>query len=474
MILRLLLALSFAFALSAQPADLVTRIDFGPYDQDGVADVTVDVLTNAPLADPEITRLELGIFGGLTIVSWSADPGFDCTEIKYRLTCNMAPFAAGETARIKLRVFVENDTRHEAIHANLTWKERGHRAEVRTWQKDQYRYRTEYVVTNNDDDGPGSLRQAILDANAGCTHYYTPCLLRFDLARPATIRPLAPLPAIEADELFIEGGGVTLDGSLLDRPANGLTIAAAGQSTVRGLTVRGFPENGIEVNRAFARIDSSTISGNRSRGITVIRNSQVSVVDSVVSDNGRSGLFSDGYQLSINRSVIERNGASGVFYGPSTAGSIVDSIIADNAHFGVATVRDNRDVDVGRNRIFGNRISQIDVGLDGPSFFPFVRNQYAPPNGPTLTSATYDAATNTTTIRGRLEQVEISYFLRYEAQFFANDQFIGAIGLSEPDFTFTVKGDLRGQRITANSIRFLWVEYTERTTSELSAPIEVQ
>lgn len=474
MILRLLLALSFAFALSAQPADLVTRIEAGPFDEHGAAEVTVDVLTIAPLADPERVFLELYIFGGLKITSWSAEPGLDCTETNYRLSCNVAPFAAGESARIRIGVFVENDTRHEAVQANLSWKERGHRAERRTWLERFYRYRTEYVVRNADDDGPGSLRQTILDANAGCTYYYTPCVLRFDLDHPATIHPLTPLPAIEADELTIDGGGVTIDGSLVDRPANGLTIAAAGNVTVRGLTVRGFPENGVEVTAAYARIESSTITGNRSRGITVIRGSSVTVSDSVVSENGRSGLFADSYLLNVERSVIERNGASGLFYGPSVRGAIVDSVIAGNAHFGVGTMRQNRDVDVGRNRIFGNRITQIDIDLDGPSFFPFVRNEYAPPNGPTLTSATYDPATNTTTIRGRLEQVEISYFVRYEAQFFANDRFIGAIGLGEPDFTFTVRGDLRGQTITANAIRFLSVEFTERTTSEFSAPVEVQ
>jgi hypothetical protein len=472
MIPRLILALSLTVALSAQPADLVAHIETGPYDEHGVTTATVDVLARAPLADPERIHLDV-LTGPLAISSWKADPGLTCEEMRSRLDCKVAPLAAGEARRLTLVLFNPNDPRG-GIGATLTWQERGHRPESRRWSRELYRYRSEYAVTNTGDDGPGSLRQAILDANAGCTFYYTPCLLRFDLARPATIRPLTPLPPIEGDELIIEGGGVTVDGSLLGRPANGLVLAAGGMTVIRGLTVRDFPENGIESSQHMVRIESAAITGNGSRGLAAVRGGTTYVTDSVLSDNGRSGIFVDAFRVDIERTVIERNGASGVFYGPRAAGTIVDSVIAHNGHFGVGTMRENRNVDVGRNHIFGNRIAQIDIGLDGPSFFPFVRNEYAPPNGPALASATYDAATNTTTIRGRLEHVEISHFLRYEVQFFANDRFIGAIPLGEADFVFTLRGDLRGQLVTATSIRFLSVEFTERTTSELSAPIEAR
>src|SRR5688500_5576026 len=63
------------------------------------------------------------------------------------------------------------------------------------------------LVTNVNDSGPGSLRQALLDLPS-CSR---PCLVAFDIAGTSpsgywTIEPLTPLPGI--------GGpaGVTIDG----------------------------------------------------------------------------------------------------------------------------------------------------------------------------------------------------------------------------------------------------------------------
>src|SRR4030095_6294451 len=61
---------------------------------------------------------------------------------------------------------------------------------------------TTFTVTNTSDSGPGSLRQAILDANA------TPGIdaINFKIAAPGvqTIAPLSPLPTV-IDPLDIDG-----------------------------------------------------------------------------------------------------------------------------------------------------------------------------------------------------------------------------------------------------------------------------
>jgi len=113
-----------------------------------------------------------------------------------------------------------------------------------------------FVVTTTADDGLGSLRQAILDANT------TPGLdtISFSLGgSPAVIQPLSALPPI-TDPVIIDatGGGcsgaapsVVLDGTLgPTTPYNsvpGLTISAGG-STVRGLAIRSFNGPGLLLN----------------------------------------------------------------------------------------------------------------------------------------------------------------------------------------------------------------------------------
>src|SRR5207245_2771692 len=99
------------------------------------------------------------------------------------------------------------------------------------------------VVTNTNDSGPGSLRQAILDANANAGAD----MIAFNIsgAGAHTIIPASALPTI-TDPVTIDGTTqpgfsgnplIELNGS--NAFGNGFTINA-GSSTVRGLIINRF------------------------------------------------------------------------------------------------------------------------------------------------------------------------------------------------------------------------------------------
>ena len=105
---------------------------------------------------------------------------------------------------------------------------------------------TTFTVTNTNDSGPGSLRQAILDANARTN---TTDTISFNLSgsAPFTIAPETELPAI-VDGVIIDGFSqpgsntrpvVELTGINAPGTARGLWIFS-GNSTVRGLTINNF------------------------------------------------------------------------------------------------------------------------------------------------------------------------------------------------------------------------------------------
>src|SRR5262249_54331948 len=113
-----------------------------------------------------------------------------------------------------------------------------------------------YTVTNTSDSGPGSLRQAIINANANPFSDIT-----FEIPGPAPhlIQPLSPLPTITStmtiDGLALppsEAGfnleattpQVEIDGSLAGPGADGLTIDSQ-FSTVQGLDISRFSGDGI-------------------------------------------------------------------------------------------------------------------------------------------------------------------------------------------------------------------------------------
>jgi hypothetical protein len=145
-----------------------------------------------------------------------------------------------------------------------------------------------FTVTTTSDDGPGSLRQEILTANAA------PGLdtIAFDIpgTGPFTIQPLSALPTI-TDPLVIDGytqpGAspnsnpfgmgdnavlmIELDGSHAGQDPSGLVIAAGG-STVSGLVINRFALHGIMLTGNGTNIVAGNFIGTDVTGTVALGN----------------------------------------------------------------------------------------------------------------------------------------------------------------------------------------------------------
>lgn len=243
-----------------------------------------------------------------------------------------------------------------------------------------------FTVTNTGDSGAGSLRQAILNANASAG----PDQIVFNIpgAGPHTISPASPLPTI-SDPVTISGSTqpgfsglplIELSGANAGSGADGLRITA-GSSTVSGLAINRFSSDGIELSgnggnriegnfigtnpagtadlgNAFhgLLIQSSNntiggttaaarnvISGNDNIGISLLAGTSGNLVQgnfigtnaagtsaignsSGVSLGGQSGTASNntvGGTAAGARNIISGNNASGVTIGGTTAGNLV-------------------------------------------------------------------------------------------------------------------------------------------------------
>ena len=239
-----------------------------------------------------------------------------------------------------------------------------------------------FLVTNTLDAGPGSLRVAILRANA------TPAADRIAFAIPAadpgfvdadhdgrfdpgdywSIAPASALPAV-THTLRIDGGAqrgpgyrgvpvIELDGTDAGAGVDGLTLRAHAGSTVRGLAVNRFDGNGIRIHGGgkhtiagdFLGTDPSGRQdrGNRLAGLSLTDSARNTIGGTGVGQrNLISGNDLQGVHIEGDRSVANR-----------VVGNLVGTTISGDTALGNGTelyLGDGIRVEGGRFNVIGGR-----------------------------------------------------------------------------------------------------------------------
>jgi len=376
-----------------------------------------------------------------------------------------------------------------------------------------------YAVTTVADDGPGSLRDAIVKANANCTP--GPCRIVFEIPPPVpaegwfTISPVEPLPAITGDRVSVEGlrqkaltgdtnplgPEIAIDGRLARR---GLRIVSRCEAVIEGLALGNFDEDqglsfggGVgcpEAYRPDRRAVASNYIGVDPTGTTAWPNlrglnadgASVGVSNNVISHNRFSGVWMWSGSARFDHNRIEDNGASGIFLGPNVdVVTITGNTISNHRDMGIAIARGKAHVEIHGNTMKNNGGLGIDWGLDGVSPVDG-DDREGPSNAPVLLSATYAAAQNRTLITLSIKSTPLGTSPSQAGiiDFYGNGAPDGegekSLGTAPADtatngtITVSVAGDLRGQWINATWTRVSDpYYYAEAVTSELSNAIFV-
>ena len=118
-----------------------------------------------------------------------------------------------------------------------------------------------FVVTSTADSGPGTLRQALLDAQYGDTITFDPVV--FPPTTPVTISLTSALPQIHQGNLTLDASnaGVILDGTSVPGTWVGGVQVVSNGNTVQGLQVTNFSGSGIAIGGAY-----NTVGGDRGVG----------------------------------------------------------------------------------------------------------------------------------------------------------------------------------------------------------------
>ncbi|PDW00611.1 SdrD B-like domain-containing protein [Candidatus Chloroploca asiatica] len=232
------------------------------------------------------------------------------------------------------------------------------------------------VVTTTADSGPGSLRQAILDANAN-PGMDTIAFAVGITGSQQTIQPASALPTI-TDPVTLDGwsqGGssytgpplIEINGALAGPQAVGLTLTGGG-SVVRGLVINGFAIGGFAGGIRLQTGGGNWIYGNyigtNFAGDTRVANTRGIWIDGG-SSNNRIGTNADGVNDVAERNVISANVAQNIWiYQPATVGNLImGNYIGLNAA-GTAAVGTNNQT-VAAAGILVQEASYTVIGTDG-------------------------------------------------------------------------------------------------------------
>jgi Domain of unknown function DUF11/Right handed beta helix region len=456
---------------------------------------------------PSSVRVDFSVTNGV-ISALTPLPGFTCTVDGATATCLGTAVQTDFHDKFDISVLTSSDRKGGpatlTMVANSDVPDRrpeDNRAEATI---PIYRW---IAVTSTADAGPGSLRDAIHQANAGCSP--GPCRIVFEIPGPVpsegwfTITPSQPLPSIVADRVTLEGSRqtaltgdtnpngpeVAIDGRLAHQ---GLKMLSTCEGVVEGLAIGNFDEDqGLWIaSRGYTIAgpcgtnpapgpDRREVSGNHIgvdptgavpwpnlRGLRADY-AFVNVSRNVISHNLRSGVWMwlGGISLEYNR--LEHNGASGILLGPEVvAAAVLGNTISNHPQMGVAVLRGAKLVDIRGNSMKDNGGLGIDWGLDGVSpMNDDDRNDAS--NAPVLLSASYDAASNMTRVTLTVASSPLGNVINagvVDAYTNAGpdgdgEQWIGSRQTPRINGTMTIEvpGDHRGKWLNATWTRVHWI-----------------
>lgn len=275
-----------------------------------------------------------------------------------------------------------------------------------------------YTVSNTLDSGPGSFRQAIVDAN---THG-GPDTIAFNIPGNGvhTITPVTELPVITSPvtiDGYTQPGSsantlaagdnavllIELNGTSAGASANGLTLGVGGTgSIIKGIAIDRFAGNGILIqgngntvagNLIGTNTSGTAALGNSLDGISLQASSNTIggttiAARNIISANARHGISLGGgaqnnqvqtnfIGTDVTGTKLLGNGGDGVFATSATnnliGGTIVKAgdppanLIAGNAGNGVGAVGAVTALTIKGNSIHSNGGLGIDLNRDGPT-----------------------------------------------------------------------------------------------------------
>ncbi len=327
-----------------------------------------------------IDRLDGGAAG--VGVNYATSDGTALAGLNYQATSGTALFASGQTSDtfgVPI-VLTPLTSGSETVNLGLSSPSGGGSLGTQTTSVLTISNVRSLVVTNTNDSGPGSLRQALLTSQlfAGVS------TITFDIPGPSpyVISPLSPLPAVNT-EVLIDAWSqpgfsglplVEINGLLAGAGTDGLDVFSE-NSVVRGLAIDQFSGSGIVLQGGASNLivndfigvgpDGFSKLGNAGDGVAIVNSARNNVggpstaLRDIISGNGYEGVEITGSGSTGN--VVEGDEIGLAIDGLTSIGNTYDGVYINSAsgnQIGGTTAGS-------ANKISAN--GGVGVQIDGPS-----------------------------------------------------------------------------------------------------------
>jgi hypothetical protein len=251
-----------------------------------------------------------------------------------------------------------------------------------------------FVVTSNADSGPGTLRQAILDANSGACQA---CHVTFAFSNELPPRPerltiridlLSELPAITASGVHIRAAQyefdlrtqVIVNGSRAGASAVGLRVNGVRGFEIVAVTFEHFAGGGGFIDRSsIVSIQAGGFNDSAANGLVIRDSDSIQLGSTTFLRNGGNGVFLQRsaaiVMTTCNIGVLVHpdsreaypNDGNGVHLDSVIGGQIVGNAIQNNGGNGILVTGESIENSLEFNEMGNNAFLGIDLGGDGPT-----------------------------------------------------------------------------------------------------------
>jgi hypothetical protein len=267
-----------------------------------------------------------------------------------------------------------------------------------------------FFVSNRNDDGLGSLRQAVLDANANpgadTIKFKHSAEGTITLASQLTVTGDTAITGPGANDLTVSGGGVV---TRIFEIAAGATVGME-KLTIANAAGTPFGNEAI-LNSGTLTLERSVIASNAGSGVGTVSDGTLTVKSSLITQNGGMGIRTFGGTTNINHSDISHNHAGGVFAsGSGPATTIQFTNVTDNnggAGAGITIYGSGNPMTAVLDHVFVSRNSGgitggVELNASGPADELIITNSIISGNSADLTPGSYPSVGGIHTYLGRL------------------------------------------------------------------------